>query len=275
MAEKKMSYAEVAGLYLMISDDELTLAESEMSEENTDVTMAVGEISDEETYQELIEKEMCEEKTESTLENEVKTDIAVENKEIFEETLENMEMCEEKTELSNKEKVVEKTELALENKETVDENPGSTLSENDISVKFKVILTEKELSEINPESAENVSEELSSLPERWSAKLGKNSVPKQLAAGGVGGLVIGYLAGKAPKSAAVGLLGSLLLLRIAQHKGHLKKEIKEEGETVKETERATSKSGHCPFQDFAAENVYVTGGFAGGLLVGIASSWKC
>jgi len=363
-----MSYAEVTRLVSTVmvstvgpgmeatSDDDLTLADSQMSEENTELTLAVGEITDEETYEELIEKEMCEEKIEVTLENEGKveenievtleneekveektdvtlekveentdvisenggkieekteigverveektevtlenegkieektevtlenggkveenTEITLENEEKTDTALEKEALVEEKTELTleNMEMCEEKTELSLENKEIV-ENPGSTLTDNDISVKFKVILTEKEQSEINNEEkleeslSKEVSENPSSLLERWATKLGLDSVPKKLAAGGAGGLLVGYLAGKAPKSAAVGVLGSLIAFRIAEHKGLLKKE--------KMMEEATSNSGHCPFQEFAAKNVHIVGGFTGGILVGIASSLKC
>merc|ERR1719319_493610 len=236
----------------------------ERVEEKTEVTLENEGKIEEKTEVTLENGGKVEENTEITLENEEKTDTALEKEALVEEktelTLENMEMCEEKTELS------------LDNKEIV-ENPGSTLTDNDISVKFKVILTEKEQPEINNEEkleeslSKEVSENPSSLLERWATKLGLDSVPKKLGAGGAGGLMAGYLAGKVPKSAAVGVLGSLIAFRIAEHKGLLKKE--------KNMEEATSKSGDCSFQEFAAKNVHIVGGFTGGILVGIASSLKC
>merc|ERR1719319_2077733 len=155
----------------------------ERVEEKTEVTLENEGKIEEKTEVTLENGGKVEENTEITLENEEKTDTALEKEAVVEEktelTLENMEMCEEKTELS------------LQNKEIV-ENPRSTLTDNDISVKFKVILTEKEQSYINNEEkleeslSKEVFEEPSSLLERWATKLGLDSVPKKLGAGGRG-----------------------------------------------------------------------------------------
>ncbi len=45
-------------------------------------------------------------------------------------------------------------------------------------------------------------------------------------------------------------------------------------EKLKKKLHIKSKSGLEKFQDFAAKNIYVAGGFTGGFFLGIASSWS-
>merc|ERR1711970_126873 len=103
-------------------------------------------------------------------------------------------------------------------------------------------------------------------------------VPKQLAVGGAAGWTAGYLTMKAGKMAATAIGGSLLLLQIAHHKGYVKvdwnkmtNDSSSLANQVKEKLHLRSKTGMEKFQDFAAKNVYIAGGFTGGFFLGIAS----
>jgi len=109
--------------------------------------------------------------------------------------------------------------------------------------------------------------------------LSKAPAPKQMAVGGSAGWLAGYMTMKLGKMAATAVGGTLLLLQIAHHKGYIKVDWnKMAGDSSSMADRLKkklhikSKSGMEKFQDFAAENIYVAGGFTGGFFLGIASS---
>lgn len=109
--------------------------------------------------------------------------------------------------------------------------------------------------------------------------LSRASAPKQIAAGATAGWITGWLLMKAGKMAATAVGGSLLVLQIAHHKGYVKVDWSKMtndstslADRVKDKLRMKSRTGLQKFQDFAAENIYLAGGFTGGFFLGIASS---
>lgn len=69
------------------------------------------------------------------------------------------------------------------------------------------------------------------------------------------------------------------MLQIAHHKGYIKvnwnrmtNDTNGMADKMKDKLKIKSKTGMQKFQEFAAENVYLAGGFTGGFFLGIASS---
>nr|ACO10331.1 FUN14 domain-containing protein 1 [Caligus rogercresseyi]ACO11109.1 FUN14 domain-containing protein 1 [Caligus rogercresseyi] len=113
----------------------------------------------------------------------------------------------------------------------------------------------------------------------FMSSLKKSSAPKQLAVGAGMGWCAGYLTMKVGKMAATAVGGSLLLLQIAHYKGYIRvdwskmtDDTSSLADVVKDKLKIKSKSGFEKFQEFAAHNIYVAGGFTGGFFLGIASS---
>jgi len=109
--------------------------------------------------------------------------------------------------------------------------------------------------------------------------LSKAPVPKQMLVGGSVGWLAGYMSMKLGKMAATAVGGTLLILQIAHHKGYIKvdwnkmtNDSSSMADKLKRKLHLKSKSGMEKFQDFAAENIYIAGGFTGGFFLGIASS---
>lgn len=109
-------------------------------------------------------------------------------------------------------------------------------------------------------------------------ELSKASVAKQLAVGGVSGWCSGYLFGKVGKAAALALGGSLLLLQVASHQGYitinwgkLEKNLNAAKRQIERSARSRLPAILEEVRDFAVDNAFLAGGFAGGFLLGIAS----
>jgi len=109
--------------------------------------------------------------------------------------------------------------------------------------------------------------------------LSKAPAPKQMLVGGSVGWLAGYVTMKVGKMAATAIGGSLLLLQIAHHKGYVKvdwnkmtNDTSSMADNIKKKLHIKSKTGMEKFQEFAAQNIYVAGGFTGGFFLGIASS---
>lgn len=109
--------------------------------------------------------------------------------------------------------------------------------------------------------------------------LSKAPAPKQMLVGGTAGWMAGYMTMKVGKMAATAIGGTLLLLQIAHHKGYIKvdwnkmtNDSTSMADKLKKKLHIQSKSGMEKFQEFAAQNIYVAGGFTGGFFLGIASS---
>ena len=71
----------------------------------------------------------------------------------------------------------------------------------------------------------------------------------------------------------------ITVLQIAHHKGYIKVDWNKMtndsatlADQMKDKLKIQSKTGLQKFQDFAAKNVYMAGGFTGGFFLGIASS---
>ncbi|XP_055036397.1 FUN14 domain-containing protein 2 [Misgurnus anguillicaudatus] len=109
----------------------------------------------------------------------------------------------------------------------------------------------------------------------------KYSVATQLAIGGVTGWCAGYLFQKVGKLAASAVGGGFFMLQIAHHTGYItvdwkrveqdvnkaKKQLKLNSERTPKEVRSKCNE----VQVFVKKNIVLTGGFAGGFLLGLAS----
>ncbi|XP_026090035.1 FUN14 domain-containing protein 2 [Carassius auratus] len=123
----------------------------------------------------------------------------------------------------------------------------------------------------------------------WNKMFGKNnsgaaaekySVATQLAIGGVSGWCAGYLFQKVGKLAASAVGGGFFLLQIAHHTGYIKVDWKRVEQDVNKAKKQLKLNSEPPkevrtkineVQVFVKKNIVLTGGFAGGFLLGLAS----
>ncbi|KAG9351979.1 hypothetical protein JZ751_023230 [Albula glossodonta] len=109
----------------------------------------------------------------------------------------------------------------------------------------------------------------------------KYSVATQLAIGGVTGWCAGYLFQKVGKLAASAVGGGFFLLQIANHTGYIKIDWKRVEQDVNKAKKQLKLNTDKPpkevrtkveeVQTFVKKNLVLTGGFAGGFLIGLAS----
>ncbi|XP_018607814.1 FUN14 domain-containing protein 2 [Scleropages formosus] len=109
----------------------------------------------------------------------------------------------------------------------------------------------------------------------------KYSVATQLAIGGVTGWCAGYLFQKVGKLAASAVGGGFFLLQIANHTGYIKVDWKRVERDVNKAKKQLKLNTEKPPQEvrtkidevqtFVKNNIVLTGGFAGGFLLGLAS----
>ncbi|KAJ8266919.1 hypothetical protein GJAV_G00136170 [Gymnothorax javanicus] len=109
----------------------------------------------------------------------------------------------------------------------------------------------------------------------------KSSVAKQLVIGGVTGWCAGYLCQKVGKLAASAVGGGFLLLQIANHTGYITVNWKRVERDVNKAKSQLKLNTERPpkevrtkaqeVQTFVKKNLVLTGGFAGGFLIGLAS----
>lgn len=124
----------------------------------------------------------------------------------------------------------------------------------------------------------------------WSKMFGKNnsgpaaekySVATQLAVGGVSGWCAGYLFQKVGKLAASAVGGGFFLIQIAHHTGYITIDWKRVERDVNKAKKQLKLNSDKPpkevrtkfneVQGFVKNNIVLTGGFAGGFLLGLAS----
>lgn len=115
--------------------------------------------------------------------------------------------------------------------------------------------------------------------QRWTSDVSKSSVAKQLGVGAVGGWATGFVFGKVGRAAATTLGTSLVLFQLANHYGYIKVDWKKVNKTKSDVTKDIQKNvgQYVPkFLDeskaLAAQNIYLASGFAGGFLLGIAST---
>ncbi|XP_048853789.1 FUN14 domain-containing protein 2 [Brienomyrus brachyistius] len=109
----------------------------------------------------------------------------------------------------------------------------------------------------------------------------KYSVATQLAIGGVTGWCAGYLFQRVGKLAASAVGGGFFLLQIANHTGYIKVDWKRVERDVNKAKKQLKLNAERPppevrtkvdeVQTFIKKNIVLTGGFAGGFLLGLAS----
>jgi len=132
---------------------------------------------------------------------------------------------------------------------------------------------------LTQQPSNDMSNDTKNAIKKFCNDMAKAPAPKQLAVGATAGWLAGYITMKVGKAAATMFGGSLLVLQIAHHKGYVKvnwQQLSEDcaaaaGKT-KDSLTKQGKSGFEQFQEFAAENVYLAGGFTGGFFLGIAWS---
>lgn len=114
---------------------------------------------------------------------------------------------------------------------------------------------------------------------RMSNDVSKSSVAKQVGVGALGGWATGFVFGKVGRAAATTLGTSLVLFQLANHYGYIKVDWKKVEKTKKDVAKDIQENvgAYVPkFLDeskaLAAKNIYLASGFAGGFLLGIAST---
>jgi len=124
-----------------------------------------------------------------------------------------------------------------------------------------------------------MSEEAKNTITKFVKDMSKAPAGKQLGVGAAAGWISGYVAMKVGKAAATAIGGSLILLQIAHYKGYVKinwNQLTNDSQTICEQMRdklsKNTKTGVQKFQEFASQNVYLASGYAGGFLIGMASS---
>ncbi|KAM9450671.1 FUN14 domain-containing protein 2 [Clarias gariepinus] len=123
----------------------------------------------------------------------------------------------------------------------------------------------------------------------WNKMFGNNSGPAaekysvatQLAIGGVTGWCAGYLFQKVGKVAASAVGGGFFLLQIANHTGYITVDWKRVEQDMNKAKKQLKLNADKPskevktkvqeVQTFVKKNIVLTGGFAGGFLLGLAS----
>merc|ERR1712020_789947 len=128
-------------------------------------------------------------------------------------------------------------------------------------------------------SKNEMSNDTKNAVRKFVKDMSKAPAPKQLAVGATAGWLAGYITMKVGKAAATMVGGSLLVLQIAHHKGYVKvnwQQLSNDCAAAADKTKASlskkGKNGFEQFQEFAAENVYLAGGFTGGFFLGIAWS---
>jgi len=128
-------------------------------------------------------------------------------------------------------------------------------------------------------AAAEMTDEAKNSIKKFVKDMSKAPAGKQLGVGAAAGWVSGYVAMKIGKAAATAIGGSLILLQIAHYKGYVKinwnrltSDSQNIAEQVRDKLAINTKTGVQKFQDFAKENVFLASGYAGGFLLGMASS---
>ncbi|KAJ8337917.1 hypothetical protein SKAU_G00368830 [Synaphobranchus kaupii] len=109
----------------------------------------------------------------------------------------------------------------------------------------------------------------------------KHSVATQLAIGGVTGWCAGFMFKKVGKLAASAVGGGFFLLQMANHTGYITVDWKRVEQDVNKAKKQLKLNSERPPAEvrtkvdevsiFVKKNILLTGGFAGGFLLGLAS----
>lgn len=115
--------------------------------------------------------------------------------------------------------------------------------------------------------------------DKYLGEITKASTAKQIAVGGLSGWIAGFVFTKVGRTAAASIGGSLLLLQLASHQGYIKVNWGKVNYEVKKAKQEFEKraSHKLPWileeaEDFIKDNIFLASGFAGGFLIGMASS---
>jgi len=159
----------------------------------------------------------------------------------------------------------------LEKETSVEKDPNNSLIES--------IVGSGSVSRRNGGNAAEMTDEAANSIKKFIKDMSKASSGKQLGVGAACGWVSGYIAMKVGKAAATAIGGSLILLQIAHYKGYVKinwNQLTSDSQNIAEQVRdklaINTKTGVQKFQDFAKDNVFLASGYAGGFLLGMASS---
>ena len=121
----------------------------------------------------------------------------------------------------------------------------------------------------------DMSQDTRNAATKYLKEISKAPAPLQLAVGATAGWFAGYFTMKIGKSATTMIGCSLLILQIAHHKGYVKvnwqplsNDCAAAADKTKASLVKKGKNGFEQIQEFAEENVYLSGGF----ILGIALS---
>jgi len=161
---------------------------------------------------------------------------------------------------------------------SVEKDPNNQLDIKEIAEAFVENHLQRNIA-VRESSIAAMGNDTTNAVKKFAKDLSKAPAPKQMAVGATAGWLAGYLTMKVGKAAATMVGGSLLVLQIAHHKGYVKvnwQQLSNDCAAAADKTKASlskkGKNGFEQFQEFAAENVYLAGGFTGGFFLGIAWS---
>lgn len=126
------------------------------------------------------------------------------------------------------------------------------------------------------EDPEILDDETKALIQRLFGDLSKGSVAKQLAVGCLTGWFSGYLFIKVGKVASLAVGGGLLILQVAHHQGWVSVHWGNVDKSVKKARgqlyqsKPTAQEILQKVEIFVRQNIFLSSGFAGGFLIGMA-----
>lgn len=128
-------------------------------------------------------------------------------------------------------------------------------------------------------SVDEVKKEAKGFIDKIIKDVGKTSATQQIAIGTASGWCTGYLAMKVGKVAAVAAGGGILLLQLASHKGYINinwdklcRQVDKASDKIEKQATGKGPGFMDKVKEYAAKNSYLAAGFAGGFLIGVATS---
>lgn len=128
-------------------------------------------------------------------------------------------------------------------------------------------------------SADEVKKEAKGLIDKVLKDVGKAPATHQIAIGTASGWCTGYLAMKVGKVAAVAAGGGILLLQFAAHQGYINinwdrvcSQVDKASDKIEKEATGKGPGLMDKVKEYASKNSYLAAGFAGGFLIGVATS---
>lgn len=135
---------------------------------------------------------------------------------------------------------------------------------------------------IAADNAANEEFEIIGMETNWLRKmvsdLTKASTAKQVTVGGLTGWGTAYVLQRYGRMAAIALCGSLLVVQVAHHTGYIAIDWGRLERKVRQTRRKIENEANralprltTEVKEFIQENFFLSGAFAGGFLIGMAT----